>query len=153
MSDLLANPWVVGIGITIVGTVVAGLILYFVFGIGKTNDKQTEPKKSHSKLTPLEIVNYLDSLPPLQREDATNHYKGIKVSWVVRIGSSSKTNGNVRLITRYKRNAIPVIAFEIELVKYPELKIINKDQEIKVEGEIEDVSGLAIQLTNCTLYF
>jgi hypothetical protein len=114
MSDLLANPWIVGIGITIVGTVVAGLILYFVFGIGKTNDKQkkavinpqieptkqpeTEPTKPYSRPTPLEIINYLDSLPPLQREDATDHYKGIKVSWVVRISDSWKEpDGNVRL--------------------------------------------------------
>ncbi len=170
MNGLLVNPWVVGIGITIVGTVVAGLILYFVFGIGKTNDRQKkavinpqiEPtkqpdnltKKTYDKLTPLEIANYLNSLPPLQQEDAANHYKGIKVSWVVRIRSSWKeSNGNVRLLTRHGSRPSPAIIFGADLVKYPELKIIKKDEEIKVEGEIDTVSSEMIKLTNCTLYF
>jgi hypothetical protein len=179
MNNLLVNPWVVGIGITIIGTVVAGLILYFVFGIGKTNDRQkkaennpqigpkkqpeTELKKQPNNLTkkpfdkptPTEIMDYLHNLPPLQREDAASHYKGIKVSWVVSIESSEKKpNGNTSLITQYERHVSPAIFFEIELVKYPELKIINKDQEFKVEGEIDTVMvGGAIKLTNCKLYF
>jgi Mn2+/Fe2+ NRAMP family transporter len=53
MNDLLVNPWVVGFVITIVGTVVAGLILYFGFGIGKTNDRQTKAENN----TQIELKN------------------------------------------------------------------------------------------------
>jgi hypothetical protein len=170
MSDLLANTWVVTIVGTVVAGVVVGLILYFGFGIGKSNDKQKkaennpqiEPtkqpdnltKKTYDKLTPLEIRDYLRNLPPFQREDAADHYKGIKVSWVVSIEYSEKRpNGNVFLMTEYERHISPSIYLEIELVKYPELKIINKDQEFRIEGEIDTISSGSIKLTNCKLYF
>src|SRR6266704_4759431 len=58
MNDILSNPWVVGIGITIIGTVVAGLILYFVFGIGKSNDKQKKEEGSPQ----IEPKKQLDNL-------------------------------------------------------------------------------------------
>lgn len=32
MSNFLYNPWVIGIGVTVVG----GLVLYYVFGVGRT---------------------------------------------------------------------------------------------------------------------
>lgn len=35
-SDFLTNPWLVGSGVTVIG----GLILYYVFGVGRTKDKK-----------------------------------------------------------------------------------------------------------------
>lgn len=41
--DFLTNPWIVGSGVTVIG----GLILYHVFGVGKTkNNKKVGHKKS-----------------------------------------------------------------------------------------------------------
>jgi len=37
LSSFFANAWVIGIGVTIIG----GLILYYIFGVGKSKDKKT----------------------------------------------------------------------------------------------------------------
>lgn len=42
MDNLLNNPWVIGIGVTVIG----GLILYFFFGIGKDKQKNKTNKSS-----------------------------------------------------------------------------------------------------------
>lgn len=120
---------------------------------------QKQPNDTAGELfhepTPREIMEHLDNLPPFQREDAANHFKGVNVSWTVSISQSEKKpNGNVWLLTLYEKRISPAIVCEVELAKYPELKIINKDQEFKIEGEIDIVSPKgSISLINCRLYF
>lgn len=42
MENLFGNPWVVGIGVTVIG----GLILYFFFGVGKKKNSANTDKSS-----------------------------------------------------------------------------------------------------------
>lgn len=42
MENLLTNPWIVGIGVTVIG----GLILHYVFGIGRAKREKTQPIKT-----------------------------------------------------------------------------------------------------------
>jgi hypothetical protein len=103
--EFLANPWVIGIGTALI----AGLILYFVFGIGKPKSKHGQittaiQEKKHSTLppipvesamndiTPQNIKRYLNSLPPLQRDSAAENYKGIRVSWKLNLAYANTTS-------------------------------------------------------------
>ena len=42
MIDFFYNPWTIGIGVTVVG----GLILYYIFGIGKTKRNSNDTRKA-----------------------------------------------------------------------------------------------------------
>jgi len=162
---VITGDWlsIISLVVSALGLLISSIAWLFPFSPDSPANPQIEPKKQIDNLTkkpfdkptPTEIMDYLRKLPPFQREDATDNYKGIKVSWIARIESSEKkSNGNVGLMTQYERSFSPAIYFEVELVKYPELKIINKDQEFKVEGEIDKVSpGGSITLTDCKLYF
>lgn len=42
MGSFLNNPWIIGIGVTVIG----GLILYYFFGIGKTKKETSDTRKA-----------------------------------------------------------------------------------------------------------
>lgn len=182
MSDLLANPnpWVVGVGVTVMGGIIVGLVLYYVFGIGRTANKQQKietgapqaaqlvsipvqtstpaitpsPTPAFIKLTPKELMDNLNDLPPFQWEHATSYYKGQKVSWTAKFVAISKNyQGNYRLQLQYSEGFFNVGIFCVtDIETYPELKIAPRNQEIRIEGEISDISTI-IDLANCKLYF
>ncbi len=169
--DIFANPWVIGIGTA----VIAGLVLYFVFGIGKPKRKHQLDKpaaitqhdiqqnaqaalpsvsveKGKSNITANEIYEYLKSLPPLQRDTAALNYKGIKVSWKVNLSYGfHQRSGELNLGMRDKEHNS--VYCNIDDALYPELKIIKSDQEFIVEGEITEAHLGGITLKNCRLFF
>lgn len=40
MKNFLSNPWVIGIGVTVIGGVIGGLILRYVFSVEKSKNKE-----------------------------------------------------------------------------------------------------------------
>lgn len=42
MMDIINNPWIIGIGVTVIG----GLILYYLFGIGKPKNETRDTRKA-----------------------------------------------------------------------------------------------------------
>jgi len=165
--EFFTNPWVIGIGTG----VIVGLILYFVFGIGKSKPKYdqiatvTEEKhrstsppvpaeQATSDITPQDIIKYLDSLPPLQKDSAAQHYKGIKVSWLVNLQSGHKlANGKLRLMMTTKGSLRPWIFCEADPEQYPLLRVIKETQSFRVDGKIKQISFSDIELKNCRLSF
>lgn len=206
--SVLSNPWAIGIGTAIA----AGLVLYFVFGIGKPRSRDkpgdqgntsvvgssvtvsptitvnptitvgpivtstptvepgqaklppspvaTGPNASSTtrftsiEVTPYAIVDFLDGLPPLQREQGAGNYKGLRVSWQVTLESAyDGHDGKCRLIVRWKEEKTHhhLILAEADLELYPELKIMREGQEFTLEGDIKEVRGANIELTNCRL--
>ncbi len=191
--EIFTNPWVIAVGTA----VIAGLILYFVFGIGKPKRKHKLDKPvtitqhnaqtalpsvsvgnansnitiqqniqqntqavpsvpvetQKSNLTPDEIYQYLQSLPPLQRDSAALNYKGIKVSWKVTLrGGFPQSSGELYLVTRDKNHNY--IYCNVDPAQYPQIRVINSDQEFTVEGEIEKVNLVGdTTLINCRLLF
>jgi hypothetical protein len=165
--EFFTNPWVIGIGTA----VIAGLILRFALGVGKPKPKHgqiatvteernrsTSPpvpaEQAPSDITPLDIIDYLDSLPPLQKDSAAEHYKGIKVSWQVYLTSGHALGkGKLRLMMGVKKSIRPWIFCEVDPKQYPLLRVIKKTQSFRVDGKIKQVSGGDIELENCRLSF
>jgi hypothetical protein len=163
--EILTNPWVIGIGTA----VIAGLILRFVFGIGKSKPKHDQAatiteSKGLSKsplvpteqltndITPQHIMDYLGNLPPLQKDSAGDHYKVINVSWLLTLRAGHKLeNGKLRLMMRPKGKAFPWVYCQVDPNQYPVLRVIKETQELRVDGEIKGVSGHDIYLKNCRL--
>jgi hypothetical protein len=162
--DILANPWVVGIGTAII----AGLVLYYAFGIGRTKHMRhktgpeshpqpvtnsREERGSISSVTPKQIVKYLRSLPPLQTDLVANNYKGIKVRWKVNLETARPlAEGKLHLML-LNRGEYPWVICEVESKRYPELGIIKKNTLFTIQGEIESVDEGTIHLKDCQLYF
>jgi hypothetical protein len=165
--DLVSNPWFIGIG----ASVIAGLLLYFVFGIGKTKHKPEHAKsdivthsdtesssvmpvvKPDSIPTPKEISEYLHGLPPLQIDQAARNYQGISVRWEVELSSSFNANGKQYIILNSQEHGGLSIVCPIDIEKYPQLKILKKGHPFIVEGIIVSVDIGKINLDSCHLYF
>jgi len=164
--EIFTNPWLVGIGTTII----AGLVLYFVFGIGKTNPKHEKTKTtmviqpniesspsepSTSRPTPEEIRESLKILPPFQVEQAAKNYKGIAVKWTVVLISCSTSpfGGRQYVLAHPPSGHSPYIDLYTDIEKYPRLKILSEGQTFTVEGIIASVGITEISLVNCRLYF
>jgi len=172
----LSNPWFTGI----VASIIAGLILYFIFGVGKAKSKQklngqvtiipdnsakgpipgsnvrsTTPTDIPVKpsVTPDEIDKYLDHLPPLQREASAQNYVGIKVSWAVKLKSSFTSGGKQYLMLTYGSSIFTNVMCQIDLAKYPEIRVMKEGHPMIVEGTISSVERLRVNLQDCTFIF
>ncbi len=157
--DVITNPWFVGIAATVVG----GLILHYVFGVGRTKRIKSSPpkqpednsvKKSVMKnLTPRKIMyDDLGRLPPLQRDSAAQNYKGIKVSWKVCFYNASLLgNGKLHLMMLNPGGNYPWIYCDVNPEEYPQLRIMKSEEKFVVEGEIESIEHGGIVLRNVKL--
>ena len=164
--EFFTNPWVIGIGTA----VIAGLVLYFIFGILKPKSKHgqlatTNQERNHSTpppvpveistdvITPQSISKYLNSLPPLQQDSAAEHYKGIKVSWMLNLQDGyTLPDGKFHIMMRSK-GEYPWVYCDVDPEQYPILRVINKTQLFTVEGEIKAANKGTIELKNCQLFF
>jgi hypothetical protein len=141
--------------ITAEGSMIAGRDIV----VGGEKKTVVEERKSvsndHTQVTPEQIFEYLDGLPPLQRDSASRNYQGIKVSWLVKFGNAvSHNNGQLLLIMRYSYNFMSIgVTCMISVRSYPKLKIIKEDHEFLIEGTIEFIDSAArrINLKNCKL--
>ena len=164
--EFFTNPWVIGIGTA----VIAGLVLYFGFGIGKSKPKHdqiatvteernrsTSPpvpaEQAPSDITPQDIIKYLDSLPPLQKDSAAEHYKGIKVSWMLNLQDGRTLPDGKFHMMMLSKGEYPWVYCDVDPEQYPILRVINKTQLFTVEGEIEAAQKGTIELKNCQLFF
>jgi len=164
--EVFTNPWVIAIG----SGIVVGLILRFGFGIGKRKPKHdqiatlTEEKnrstsppvpaeQAPSDITPQSINKYLKSLPPLQQDSAAEHYKGIKVSWMLNLENGHTLPDGKLHMMMLSKGEYPWVYCEVDPEQYPILRVINKTQLFTVEGEIKAANRGTIELKNCQFFF
>jgi hypothetical protein len=164
--EFFTNPWVIGIGTPII----AGLILYFVFGIGKPKTKHNQvpttfqgnnhstplpqsPDIISNTITPNEIKDYLRSLPPAQQESSAAHYKDIRVSWKLNLEHARTVSGGKLHLMMLSNGKYPWVCCDVNPNEYPILRVIKKTQLFTVEAEIDSVRPGTIWLKNCQLFF
>jgi len=105
-----------------------------------------------SNITPKEIFDYLDTLPPLQKPTVSENYKGIKVVWKVKfVGGHQFPNDKLLQLSMYWEMHLYWIYCSVDPEQYPQLKIMKSDNEFTVEGEIQKIEYHDITLTNCRL--
>jgi hypothetical protein len=115
---------------------------------------QTSIRKGYSeKPTPTEIEAQLDSLPAYQRNAAKESYSGLKVSWLLRLGSLHEQGAAYRavlgtdtthtLIAQYEIETIglpPTVTVDINIENFPRLKITHAGTPLRISGTISSVS-------------
>jgi hypothetical protein len=102
--------------------------------------------------TPFAIVAEVCGLQPPARESAEQSYRGSRVRWKLRLAgiSGQEESGAVHAVKMYPdaRSALGCgVYFGVNLDEHPELKAAQKDEIFLVEGTIENVSGMDIDLS------
>lgn len=120
---------------------------------------QESEKESHTtNITFEEIKNRIEAAPPFQRNDIKQYFVGLTVDWQTRLVSVEKTDEDdlhVLLSIHHKEGGyVGLCACDVPLVKYPELKILNKDHPIRVVGKIAQIQQAEIAcVEGATLFF
>ena len=111
-------------------------------------------EKPIAQILPNQIYENVKNLPPLQQEDAFNHYKGLRVEWKTRLASAFRQRtdpSQIRLHLSYTSK--PYIDYYIfcyvNANDNNNLAVAKKDSLIQVIGEIVKVDMMAINLINC----
>ncbi|MBI5358235.1 hypothetical protein HZB69_01225 [Candidatus Amesbacteria bacterium] len=103
-------------------------------------------------VTAKEIVDTINSYPPLQQMNVANNYNNLNVTWRVSLNGGFESNGKYTLLMRYD-GGDPWVWCDIMLDEYPELKIVNKNQKFTVMGKIKSIRGYDINLNTCKIAF
>lgn len=101
--------------------------------------------------SPMEIVENVRKLPPVQRENAEQSYRGLKVAWSLKFNGFTLTRDGYARVTLHYGSLYPYIYFEVPIKEYPQLNIYHEHRVVWFAGEIESVNGHTMNLTKCKL--
>jgi hypothetical protein len=175
--EIFSNPWFIGIGTSIF----AGIVLMLLFRFVKirktkalehdnaslqnqfegtitsvipngTQDEKSIKSQFQDTITPEGILEYLNNLPPFQFDKTAKNYEGIDVKWKVVLGSSFLVDNEQYITMHSPKHIFPPIVCQINIEKYPQLKIMKKGHEFTIEGTIASVERMGINLNNCRFY-
>ena len=111
------------------------------------------PKKS--KQTPLDIRHEIESRPPYQQKEASNQYKGLKVSWELKLVGVDEYGDLLRVSgSQTERLDVVIVASNVRADQYPRLKTMQHHDIFYVSGVIDSFIGsTTIELKDSTLTF
>ena len=98
-----------------------------------------------TKPLPIEIINKLNEVPPFQSDDISKSYVNLAVEWETTFHTLHKIGTGYRLMLNIN-GSFPWIYCNVDLQKYPELKIAPQGTKIIVQGKIKSVAGHEINL-------
>ncbi|HEY8998797.1 MAG TPA: hypothetical protein VIM53_00590 [Candidatus Saccharimonadales bacterium] len=114
-----------------------------------------DPKLKLTKITPLAIVEDIDSRPPMQQTTAAKAYRGQHVRWRLEFRAASPLLDGKHMITfrQIGEPIVPSVTCVIRTGEYPQLNIAPRGTKIVVDGTIRSVEGYTIRLENFVLEF
>jgi hypothetical protein len=103
-------------------------------------------------ITPIAMLEEVDSLPPFQREQAESHYKGMYVKWELSLSSILSTKDNIASTSFIFNNSIPRVYVDIDTEKCPLIKIDRKGKKYEIVGKIINFkfSNVDLELVSLT---
>jgi hypothetical protein len=103
---------------------------------------------SFSNISVKSIIDEINEAPPFHRDEVGKHFEGIWVKWqgslwkVEKRTFSGEHNKNVMVeIHALPDNLHYRMLIEVNINRYPELKIAKRGSQIHVEGKIVGCSG------------
>ncbi len=109
---------------------------------------ETSENKYRERPYPNEIINEIDELPIFQKETACNNYIGLRVRWQTSLFTIRKVRENFFELMMKDRGNYPWIYCTVNILEYPELKIIKEGHSIWIDGEISTIYNNDIHLIN-----
>jgi len=107
---------------------------------------------SEFKATPTakEIYAQVDAVPVYQRSAARESYTGLKVRWPAKFQTLQETKDPnvVRIFVRCGNEYLnsPLVAGELDIRRYPRLKIIYPGEPVVIAGTINNVGEIGIYI-------
>ena len=140
------------------GDVVIGSLATTLAKAKEGTEKVVEVSPSIHKLTFKEIMARIESTPPFQQNDVKRHYVGLAVNWQTRLLSISKCGEEMLkvllIVDENGERHVGACTCEVSLAKYPELKILNKDHQMRVIGKIAEIQdGNIVHIMEAVLHF
>ncbi len=101
------------------------------------------------------IRKTIDEALPLQREQISKKFVGLKVEWDTFLKGVSTDKGDmVRLrLTTNKKVPLDTIYCKVPLSQYRELGVLPEGARIRIQGEIEEAGSWDVTLNNVKLFF
>lgn len=119
----------------------------------KTQEEKLVDDRNLNSMTiePKDIIKNVAQTPPFQQNSVGASYSGQNISWKLNfyLISQIKEGAIWHVMTRDSDNS-PWVYFDIDIEQYPQFKIIHQNEEIRVTGVIDKVSGHEINLRNIT---
>jgi hypothetical protein len=101
--------------------------------------QEKEREKGNSKISDFsatEIQKAVDDGPVFQKEEIAKNYQAIRIKWRVNLNSFHPKLGSIyKLMTRYE-GSYPWVLFDVDLNKYPTLKVAKEGKRLIVTGKI-----------------
>jgi hypothetical protein len=102
--------------------------------------------RSLSKITVKEIVELINSVPPFQKDQIANQYKGIAVKWAGYLKEAMedpRDKESVRVNLTINQDTLIGYSFWFseKVANFPEIRTLKRGSAISVLGEIQGASG------------
>lgn len=129
---------------------------------GQANDDSFQRFDSDSpkliqpgKIVRLEnILRELRKIPPLQLQEKTKHYLGIRVKGFGTLSSLDKLKEGLVGITLHPKNSVGFIRTVFHRYQYPGIGSLEYGTEVEIEGKITDIENrYGIYLSEAKLKF
>ncbi len=119
----------------------------------RTNDEKTSkdnvlPSSSEYSAhpSPGEIAQSISDLPPFQQNTAKENYIGINICWDLTLSLVYSKEEDIVSLMCQSKGYSRYVGVEISLNRYPQIKVIHKDQRLIVYGEIKDIESSGPQV-------
>ena len=102
-------------------------------------------------LTPREILEEIERLPPFQQKDVLKHYVDLDVDWKMKLSSATAREGNAVYLFFAFEGYTAFATCTVSLLEYPELRVIKAGEKFSIRGKIELVDPPYFRLKNVKL--
>lgn len=108
-------------------------------------------RKQITDLTHEQIVENIERVPPLQREDIIKHYRGIRVERTGKLQNARKRDDGSLSVALTFLDHEGMIWCDASPEDCPELAFMNEGAQLRVVGEIAEVSKWEEKLLDCEI--
>ena len=116
----------------------------------KTKQEQIH-RRSITDLTHEQIVENIERVPPLQRDDITKHYKGIRVERIGKLRNARRRDDGSLSVSLSFLNQDGSIWCDASPDDCPDLAFVHEGTTLRVVGEISEVSKYEEKLLDCEI--
>lgn len=118
-----------------------------VLGNKTTNNHYTitqqekEREEGNSKISDFsatEIKKAIDDGPVFQKEEIAKNFQGIRIKWKVNLKAIQPRSGSIVNLMTWYEESYPWVCFNVDLNKYPTLKVAKEGKRLIVTGKIRN---------------
>ncbi len=149
-----------GVAIFILSSLIGVIVWLVKRAARKRSDlSQTDPSSNDKhyklRLSPKDIFEDIESIPPFQWSEAEKYYEGLKVEWLAQLKSVLRAGNGKCAIYLIPHDTVKIISCVVDIGLYPELKIAKRGAELWICGRIKYVDAVSgeIALSDVSIWF